>query len=210
MLRLGALAVRTVAASLFAPLRFVPWRLAMMLSPRARHHGIDVFDLSIGADRTAQHFAQVKAALDLIATYQPLRLARITRDVQRIVVMQQPGPEFWPRLRACVVTPRGLSLNEEEVALTIVHEATHARLHAAGIRYRPELRERVERLCVSQEVAFAQRLPEGSALLDGIRAQLERPWWSAQDLFERRLGQLEFAGAPRWLLRTLRALFAPH
>lgn len=195
---------------LFGPLRVLPWRVLMLISPRSRSHDLEIFDLTARASRSADHFARVDAALDVIGRHQSRRLLRIKRDVHRFLIVDQAGPEFWPRLHACVLTPRGLSLDDEEVAVTIVHEAMHARLYATGIPYHPELRDRIERCCVKQEIAFAHSLPRGETLAETSRAQLETPWWTPDALFERRLSQLEEAGAPKWLIRGLRGVFAPH
>lgn len=195
---------------LFGPVRVLPWRVLMLISPRSRSHGLEIFDLTAGATHSADYFARVNAALDLIARHDMRRLLRLKRDVRRLVVIDQAGPEFWPRLRACVLTPRGLALDEEEVALTIVHEATHARLYRSGIPYHPQLRARIENCCVKQEIEFAHTLPRGATLAEARRAQLETPWWSPDALFERRLSQLQGAGAPNWLIRGLRTVFAPR
>ena len=181
---------------LVGPLRVLPWRVLMLISPRSRSHGLDIFDLTAGASRSADHFARVDAALDVIDRYQTRRLLRLKRDVHRFLIVDQTGPEFWPRLHACVLTPRGLSLDDEDVAVTIVHEATHARLYATGIPYHPKLRDRIERCCVKQEIAFAHSLQRGAALAETSRTRLETPWWTPDALFERRLSQLQEAGHP--------------
>lgn len=45
-------------------------------------------------------------------------------------------------------------------AATLVHEATHGVIEAKGIRYLPEFRGRIERLCVKEEQRFIRRLEE--------------------------------------------------
>jgi hypothetical protein len=56
------------------------------------------------------------------------------------------------------------------IAATLVHEATHARLDRIG--YAPEKRARVEGLCFRRERAFARRLPDSHELVAEIDRQL--------------------------------------
>ena len=44
------------------------------------------------------------------------------------------------------------------IAATLVHEAVHARLQRAGLRYWPDLRPRIEAVCVREEIAFVRLL----------------------------------------------------
>jgi hypothetical protein len=46
-----------------------------------------------------------------------------------------------------------------QVASTIVHELTHARIEAAGIRYSLRWRLRIETACVRQQLLFLRSLP---------------------------------------------------
>jgi hypothetical protein len=46
------------------------------------------------------------------------------------------------------------------IAAVLVHEATHARLSFRGIRYVPRLQARIENICVAEELAFVNRLPD--------------------------------------------------
>ena len=93
-----------------------------------------------------------------------------------------------------------------DIASTIVHEFTHARIDAAGIRYGPATRIRIERACVRQQIAFTTRLPPSEAndrLAAGLRKQWERApeLWSsaaAEERFER-AGRA--VGMPNWLIR---------
>ena len=44
----------------------------------------------------------------------------------------------------------------EQLAMTLVHEATHGYLHFRAISYKEERRARIERVCVQTEIAFAK------------------------------------------------------
>jgi hypothetical protein len=180
----------------------------MRFSPKDRHYGIEVFDFTPTATNSVRYFEKIKSALNLIREYQPHRLARISRDVCRILVVKQAAEaEFWPALKACVLTCGGLELDDDEVALMIVHEAVHARIDARGIPYSRKLRERIEMACICEEIAFAELLPNGAKRVSELRDQTKNPWWSNAELFDRRLSLFQQSGAPEWLVRGLRAIF---
>jgi hypothetical protein len=93
--------------------------------------------------------------------------------------------------------------------MTLVHEATHARIAKAGITYKQALRARIERLCVEEEAAFADKLPQGQQLAADARRRLEEKWWETPAMFDRRVRQLRISGWPGWTLAIYRFLFAP-
>lgn len=105
-------------------------------------------------------WGKVGEALDLLETTDPRRHRRVARDLKRIVVMRHTKPLLLERSATCVL---GQELVETKssalIAAVLVHEATHARVQAHGISYRPETRDRIEALCVREEIAFARRLP---------------------------------------------------
>ena len=49
-------------------------------------------------------------------------------------------------------------LNTIYFATVLVHEATHAVLESRSIKYTPEFRSRIEKLCVTEENRFLKRL----------------------------------------------------
>ena len=192
------------------PLQALPWRILMLISPRTRVGKLEIFDLSSATVASDDHFDTIRHALELIQIHQPVRFTRILRDVRRIIVADVLGAEFWPHMGACALSAELLGSGSLSVALALVHEATHARLHAARIPYDASSRERIERICIRQEIIFAQQFPDNASLVDDIRRQLDRPWWSDSDLFERRLYLLKSAGASSRVLRCIRAIFAPR
>lgn len=193
-----------------ALLQAFPWRIVMLMSPRTRVGNLEIFDLRSATSASDDYFATIRQALELIQNRQPVRFNRILRDVRRIVVADILGAEFWPHMRACALSVELLGSGSLTVALALVHEATHARLHAARIPYDANSRERIERICVRQEVIFAQQFPDATSLVDEIEGQLDKPWWSDSALFERRLYLLKRAGASSRVLRCIRAIFAPR
>jgi hypothetical protein len=97
----------------------------------------------------------------------------------------------------------------EDLASTIVHELTHARLNKAGLPFKGSARARSERICFLAERNFAARLPV-SAARDELEARIARylamspEVWSdaavATRIAERR------ARAPRWIRAFGRAV----
>jgi hypothetical protein len=118
----------------------------------------------------------VQDALDLISKYDPRRSRRLHRDLRRIWVGATPyRGEYDSELDMCVlqfeyvVSP---DTSPARLALTIAHEAMHARLARRGIGYSESVRARVERICILSEIDLAERLPGSQALVDGARQRL--------------------------------------
>jgi hypothetical protein len=116
-------------------------------------------------------------ALDLIATHAPRRLRRMQHDVAGIVVRRFPcRGAFFHRERECLVeltftvNPRH---DLAEIAASIVHEATHARLAAMRGPLPDHQRAREERLCRKAELEFGLAIPDGNQVVDRARMALE-------------------------------------
>lgn len=181
--------------------------LCVLLARAKRHwlHGIEVVDLLEGDSDPRVRI--VDDALAQIAIHAFDAFQGVRSDVRRIVLFES-GPEFWPHSRTCVLPdPAGLSVTA--VAMMIVHEGMHAHLFRSGSAYEPETQSRVERACVDAEIAFVERIPGEERLVAWARQKLETPWWTPQDVFLRRREELSQAGAPRWVLRLHKFLFAP-
>lgn len=106
---------------------------------------------------------------------------------------------FWTLFDAIVLTPSELAAGPAKAARIIVHEATHARIHAARIPYKGEFRERIERVCLMEEKQFVSRLPASSGVVWSV-PDMSKPWWTAESSVERYLFSLRASGAPRWIL----------
>jgi uncharacterized protein YjaZ len=100
----------------------------------------------------------------------------------------------------------------EEIASTIVHEATHARLERYGIEYEEQRRARIEAICFRRERAFAARFTDGAELQERIARYLE--WYQANPeqfsdtrFQENRMAggidALRYLGTPDWLIRAV-------
>ena len=92
-----------------------------------------------------------------------------------------------------------------DIASTLVHESTHARLDAKGFAYSPELRERIERVCFRRQLAFARRLPEPGDLVGQAERQLQRApdYFTREAWRQRAVVKLIELGVPRWLAQAI-------
>jgi hypothetical protein len=132
-------------------------------------HGLPVRVLNTRPDiRTAEVIGRLTAALDLVARYAPARYRRLKQDFSGFVIERFAcRGAFFPDTRECLVeltftvNPRhGLP----EIAASIVHEATHARV-AAMCRAPQAERHREERLCRRAELELGLAMPDGEVVV---------------------------------------------
>ena len=156
---------------------------------------------------------RVEEALGLIKLHDRRRYDRLRRDLDRIWVNLLPGNlgEFNHTLRMCVLDERFVlaeATRPEQIASTIVHEATHARLMRCGIGYEEALRARVEAVCFHRQRAFAARLPAGEQVRDEAERRLTGyppAFWTDEGLDDRHnrdgAEALRYLGVPEFLIR---------
>ncbi|HLY44435.1 MAG TPA: hypothetical protein VKQ73_02555 [Stellaceae bacterium] len=163
---------------------------------------------------------RVETALGLIKLYDPVRYRHLVRDLERIWVTLLPASraQFRRALKMCVLDERYVlaeTTQPEQIASTIVHEATHARLIGCGIGYQPEMRARVEAACFRRQRVFAARLPNG----DQAREEAERrltgypsEFWTDASFDDRHeqgmVDGLRYLGASERLIRAALRLHA--
>jgi hypothetical protein len=153
-------------------------------------------------------------ALRLIKDHDPIRYARLLRDVERIWLRVIPtgAANFEPVTRTCNLDPRFLkSESVEMIASAIVHEATHARLFRCGIGYEEDVRDRVEAVCLRRQLAFAARLPESGQSREWAEAYLKQPYDVSDAAFAARhdvehRAALSYLGVPTWIIGPLMSL----
>lgn len=142
---------------LSAAFRFFQWVRSKVYQIR------DVDGVSVLAFESA-NVDRVEAALNIIRDCDPIRHRRLVRDVKQIWVWQVPGTvaRFRRAEWSCDLDEQFVeTATPELIASSIVHEATHARLDRMGFGYDEAIRERVERLCLRRELAFAKKFPDG-------------------------------------------------
>jgi hypothetical protein len=115
-------------------------------------------------------------ALDLIALHAPRRFRRLHQDIHGFVVRRFPcRGAFFPDTGECLVeltftvNPRHTLA---EIAASIVHEATHARIAARCGPLPQSYRAREERLCRQAELEFGLAVPGGAAVVERARQAL--------------------------------------
>ena len=127
--------------------------------------------------RTGDVLARLERSLGLLAQHVPWHFRRLRRDFSRLLVLRYPcRGAYDPSDGTCIVeltfcvNPRH---NDAEVAATILHEAMHARLHAAGLPLDFEDRARQERFCRRAEIEFGRVVAGGDVVLARAQATLE-------------------------------------
>jgi hypothetical protein len=154
-------------------------------------------------------FKKLTLALASIQRYDSVRFCRIKRDIPLIwIVPTKPSRAVWNnRLKACILD-RDFVYSEintpGDIASTIVHEATHARLRNLGIGYDEKVRKRVEDVCIRAQLRFTQKLPDGARAFEHAKLCLNLPedFWTDDARNKRRMEALQnIKGAPKWLVR---------
>ena len=125
---------------------------------------------------TAQVLERLSRALDLIATHVPRRFRRMRQDLAGFVIQRFPcRGAFFPLERECLVELT-FTVNPQhtaaEIAASIVHEATHARVAQMCGVLPPDQRPREERLCRAAELELGLALPNGQVVVERARSAL--------------------------------------
>lgn len=159
-------------------------------------------------------FTRLDSALGLIERYQPSHFRRMHRDFARIQVRRFPcRGAYFPDTRICLVELTFVvnrQFTPTQVAATILHEAMHARLDNAGVKYDPAGAAKHERFCRRAEVEFGMIAPDGAPVVERALASLA----SADDevapaidweLAGRRVdaADLSALSAPDWMKRAI-------
>jgi hypothetical protein len=126
---------------------------------------------------THQVLTRLAQALDLIASAVPRSYRRMRQDLAGFVVERFPcRGAFYPGERECLVELT-FTVNPahavSEIAASIVHEATHARIaHRCG-SLPDAVRPREERLCRRAELEFGLAIADGEVVVARARRALE-------------------------------------
>jgi hypothetical protein len=143
---------------------------------------------------------RLDAALGLLERHARPRYQMLQRDIQRVWVTGIPSQGAFIADRAMCVLDFDFVTTEvtrpEEVALTLIHEGTHARLRRAGFGYDARIRPRIERLCIGSELVVARRLPGAADLADDASQRLawDDDTWSAESIRGRHIDALQELG----------------
>jgi len=121
-------------------------------------------------------FARLDAVLAPIERYAPARLRRMRKDIAGIDIKRFAcrGAFFGDTRRIlCELTfivNRDFSL--AEIASSMLHEAVHARVHAAGVFRTPASLAKEERLCRATELWWGHTVPDGEKVIERASALL--------------------------------------
>lgn len=193
----------------------VPAELSTVaLSRRLACSGVAVAVLP-GETMPLTSLGRFESALTLIAEVEPLRFRRLQSDVKRFLITDTTSSRYLRLTRTCVLpVGRVLESSRERLALTIVHEATHARIARAGVLPTVDKQARIEQRCVKEEIRFLNVLKvAGYNGTDDWAAHLMRQldirWWTEDYRFRKANQELVDRGAPNWLVKLHRVLFGP-
>jgi hypothetical protein len=177
------------------------------VSPRGSAYGIRLVafnDPSRGQGEL--FFARVTMALELIERYDPRWILRMRRDFSGIWLGGMPeAPCFDVKARRCVLSWNSvMNGGIVDLALTLIHEATHARIHSRGLTWDPIVSAaRHEAAAVRQESAFAARLPATDDLRRTLAKKLDDPWWTPEKMLQRQRAWNREVDLPEWLARKM-------
>jgi hypothetical protein len=177
----------------------------------SRKHSRDDIEIAMLFDKNGSAVSsKIDQALNLISEFDSRRYHQIKRDVKRIWVAVAPGysAQWMDELQTCILDTKYFRRDDvlaPEMALTIVHEATHARLFKLKIGYTEAIRERVERICIKSEIAFAKRLPDGQKLVEMAKSRLQTSenYWTNAQFQQRDLDTLADISKKNWVVRIL-------
>lgn len=98
-------------------------------------------------------------ALVLMNNVDPRRFGRARKSIRRILIAPIRDNAYWVLSGTCILSDEQVDGGSTVGIATVVHEAVHARLdHWAN---GPELRSRIERRCLLEQIAFVERVPVG-------------------------------------------------
>src|SRR5262245_20469131 len=181
------------------------WILLWSFRRSERRHILGVpFGVPANLRNRDSVFAKITGAFELLQAHSSSRLEDMRRHTNGVLVWTTAGVrgEWHPRARLVVleethVTHEGTF--SREIASTLVHEGTHARLDAKGFAYSGERRARIETVCFRRQLAFARRLAEPGDLVELAERQLRRPPndFTKDVSRQRALAKLISLGVPR-------------
>lgn len=208
MKRLRRWIVRRIDASLETSRR-----QELARGPREVMHGVPVVVFRDDAARVRARMDRVRAALELVARHDPKSLAGMADHFDHVQVLSTlgvPNAQYLHGERLCLLSAAYLDRPETEparLAMTLVHEFTHARHLSRGGGATMSLAQQ-EWLCIGAELAFVRKVPGTEPLRRAARKRLER----RPDFYDRpaeKQREADFIHAqrlPRWFVWMMERL----
>ena len=200
---------------MFSKLKTILRRAGADLPEERTVRGLSVTLINTRPDIDSEDvFARLDAALELIERYQPSNFRRLHRDFARLQIRRFPcRGAYFPETRICLVELTFV-VNREftptQVAATILHEAMHARLDNAGVKYDPASAAKHERFCRRAEVEFGMVAPDGAPVVERALASLASADEEVAPVIDwqlagRRVAEVDIAAlsAPEWMKKAI-------
>jgi len=155
---------------------------------------------------------RVEEAIALVYELDRVAYRRIYKNLDRIWVLPLAGARgaFSASAGACKLDYQYVGTNPPElIASTIIHEAAHAHPCLRKFGYSDAIRRRVEGVCIRRQLAFAQRLSDGTRVREQAERLLRLPsaFWSEES---RQKAQVEAArsylteqSVPQWMVTSI-------
>jgi hypothetical protein len=181
----------------------LPWLLLGLTAQRRTVRGFDV--RVAGTEREAELVArQVAAAIEVIDTYDRATADDARSRVRWLLFTETSGGSYLEGIRSIRL---GIEYAQRvaplDLAMTMIHELTHAKMSEAGTRYTGPSREPIERACVAAEIGFARLVPDSDAAIERTQALLATEWWRPENAAPRSERELIDRGVPSWVARLL-------
>lgn len=206
---------------MFSTLKTILRRAGADLPEERVVRGLPVTLINTRPDIDSEHvFRRLDESLALIERYQPSHFRRMRRDFSRIQVRRFPcRGAYFPDTRICLVELTFV-VNPEftptQVAATILHEAMHARLDNAGVRYEATAAAKHERFCRRAEVEFGMVAPDGGPVVERALASLASADEEVAPVIDwelagRRVAEkdVDALSAPDWMKRAIARRVGP-
>lgn len=200
---MNGMKLSTLWQVLLRTVRLAMVRLTIAFSAKRLINGVEVVNQT-DQNRSEEYFEDVQAALAVLEQYAPWYLKTVQRNLERILIVYQPGSTYWAFVKSCALSRVTLESQPPPwVASIILHEAVHGRLHRRGIRYEGQLRSRIEHICLKHQLLLLARVPDSEHLVEHLLRHASGDWFSEDELRRANARKLNALGAPRWVTRWL-------
>jgi len=154
--------------------------------------------------------ARLDGAVALLKQYTPLRLSYLQTDLPKLSIFPAGAAlaRCYHRIRLCLLDEEYLlsdRTSSVDLALTLVHEGTHARLARNGFRYLDARRARIERICYAAQLIVARRIPGGDEAVRSSEGSLA----ASDDYYSRSVQRMRELRRGATLLKDLGWLARP-
>lgn len=136
--------------------------------------GIRFVDATDVGDPTAD-LDRLKNACELLEYYDVYRFRQLRRFISTIVIEENLPARavYFIGTSTCAVTRKLLSETTASIAAALVHEAAHARIDRLGVRQFGYRLERIEQICMREEIEFVKHFPPSPELDQWIAARMK-------------------------------------